>query len=195
MKRKAKKHESIYLNGGDCEEMYILKEGTVKIGKMSCDGKEMIKSIIHSGTIFGESGVMGIKSYDNSAKAMEHNVRYYMISISDFKSFLEADSELCWKVISGIGKKLRYAEQRLESLVFKDARERIIDFLIDNANNIGQKIGYETLIRHSLTQQDIANFTGTSRQTVTSVLNDLKKTNQIYFKRKSILIRDMASLS
>jgi CRP-like cAMP-binding protein len=51
------------------------------------------------------------------------------------------------------------------------------------------------LVKHSLTQQDIANFTGTSRQTVTYVLNDLKRQNQIYFKRKSILIRDIASLS
>ena len=51
------------------------------------------------------------------------------------------------------------------------------------------------LITPSLTQQDIANLTGTSRQTVTSVLNDLKKSNLIYFNRNSILIRDLAKLS
>ncbi|MEO1713645.1 MAG: helix-turn-helix domain-containing protein [Bacteroidota bacterium] len=51
------------------------------------------------------------------------------------------------------------------------------------------------LVKHCLTQQDIANITGTSRQTVTSVLNDLKKENLIYFNRRSILIRDMAKLS
>lgn len=195
VEKKARKHASIYLAGGSCEELFILKEGTIKIGKMSKDGKEMIKSIIHKNSIFGEFGVMGINTYDNSAKAMDHNVKYYVIKVSDFKEFLKEDPGLCWKVISSVGKKLKYAEQRLESLVFKDARERIIDFLKDNAKNIGQQVGYETLIKHSLTQQDIANYTGTSRQTVTSVLNDLKKTNQIYFKRKSILIRDMASLS
>ena len=48
----------------------------------------------------------------------------------------------------------------------------------------------EMLIRHSFTQQDIANFTGTSRQTVTTILNDLKKNNQIILSRKRILIRD-----
>ena len=80
-------------------------------------------------------------------------------------------------------------------MILKDARARIIDFLKDNARNQGKQIGYEMLLKHSLTQQDIANFTGTSRQTVTSVLNDLKKSNLIYFKRKSILIRDMAALA
>ena len=83
----------------------------------------------------------------------------------------------------------------LNHWLFKDARERIIDFLKDNARINGRQVGLEMLIKHSLTQQDIANYTGTSRQTVTYVLNDLRRQNQIYFKRKSILIRDISNLS
>ena len=87
------------------------------------------------------------------------------------------------------------AEDRLEALIFKDARTRIIEFIKDSATKRGRKIGYETLLKHCLTQQDIANLTGTSRQTVTSVLNDLRKSNLINFNRNSILIRDIAKLS
>ena len=95
-----------------------------------------------------------------------------------------------------IGNRLRRAENRLESLIFKDARTRIIDFLKDSAEKRGSKIGIdEMLVKHSLTQQDIANITGTSRQTVTSVLNDLKKLNLIHFTRRSILIRDLRKLA
>ncbi|NRA51520.1 MAG: winged helix-turn-helix domain-containing protein, partial [Phaeodactylibacter sp.] len=47
----------------------------------------------------------------------------------------------------------------------------------------------------TLTQQDIANITGTSRQTVTSVMNDLRKSNLIYFNRRTILIRDLGKLA
>jgi len=84
----------------------------------------------------------------------------------------------------------------LESLIFKDARARIIDFLKDAADRHGRRIGIdELLVKHSLTQQDIANITGTSRQTVTSVLNDLKKLNLIHFTRRSFLIRDLAKLA
>ena len=93
-----------------------------------------------------------------------------------------------------IGDRLRRVEDRLESLIFKDARTRIIDFIKDSASKRGRQVGFETLIKHSLTQQDIANLTGTSRQTVTSVLNELKKLNLIYFTRKSILVRDLAKL-
>ena len=86
-------------------------------------------------------------------------------------------------------------EERLTHMIVKDARERIIEFLLDTASKDGRKVGYEVLVKHHLTQQDIANITGTSRQTVTSVFNDLKKSNQINFSRTSILIRDIANLA
>ena len=107
---------------------------------------------------------------------------------------MDNNHKLALCVINFIGKKLKNTEERLESLLMDDARERIVGFLKDNAENFGQTVGYELLLKHNFTQQDIANYTGTSRQTVTTVLNDLKKSNKIYFKRKAILIRDMARL-
>jgi CRP/FNR family transcriptional regulator, cyclic AMP receptor protein len=91
--------------------------------------------------------------------------------------------------------KLQRLEERLSSLILKDARERIIEFLVDTADKEGRQIGYEILIKLRITQQDIANLTGTSRQTVTAVLNDLRKSNLIHFTRNSFLIRDMAKLA
>jgi CRP-like cAMP-binding protein len=107
---------------------------------------------------------------------------------------MDKNPQLAMGVISMIGLKLRRTENQLESLIFKDARGRIIDFILENARQCGRQVGMETLMKHSLTQQDIANYTGTSRQTVTAVLNNLRKTNKIYFTRNSILIRDMAAL-
>ena len=125
----------------------------------------------------------------------DKDVICFAIDSQDFKAYLKENWNLTEKFITMLGTRLMYLEDRFESLVFKDARERIIDFLKDNAKTNGRKVGLEMLIKHSLTQQDIANYTGTSRQTVTYVLNDLKRQNQIYFKRKSILIRDISSLS
>jgi CRP-like cAMP-binding protein len=93
------------------------------------------------------------------------------------------------------GSRLLRAENKLESLIFKDARTRIIDFIKDSVNSRGRRIGYEMLLKHSLTHQDIANITCTSRQTVTLVLNELRKSDLIYFNRGKILVRDMAKLA
>ena len=108
---------------------------------------------------------------------------------------MDRNPQLAMGVISMIGLKLRQTENQLESLIFKDARGRIIDFIRENAHACGRQVVLETLLKHSLTQQDIANYTGTSRQTVTAVLNDLRKTNKIYFTRNSILIRDISALA
>ena len=108
---------------------------------------------------------------------------------------MQANSLLSMAVTKNIGEKLRNIERRLESLIFKDARERIIDFMKEMAAKYGKAIGAEILVKHDLTHQDIANLTATSRQTVTTVLNDLKEKNLIYMERKRFLIRELNNLA
>lgn len=194
MKKESPKYHYIYQAGDLTDSIYFLEKGTVKIGTHSGEGKEVIKSILHPKAMFGELSLLNEDKRVDFAKSMDSTTHYYVMKVSDFRNFLRNNSELSMKLIELLGRKLKNTERRLESLILKDARARIIDFLKDNARNQGKQIGYEMLLKHSLTQQDIANFTGTSRQTVTSVLNDLKKSNLIYFKRKSILIRDMSAL-
>ncbi len=193
--KKYRKNRYIYQLGDPSNELHFLMEGNLKIGTNSRSGKEVIKSVIYPEAMFGEMALFGEKLRENFAYCLENDTIIFEIDADRFRQIMFAYPELSSNVINILGKKLHFAEKRIESLVFKDARERIIDFLKDNAKNFGKQIGYEMLFKHCLTQQDIANFTGTSRQTVTSVLNDLKKSNQIYFKRKSILIRNMTTLS
>lgn len=192
---KYSKGKPIYELGEETESMFILVHGMIKISKESEDKREVIKSIMSPFSVFGESGLYSNSTRVDSAIALEKDVKCLVLNIKELKSYMRTNWDLADNVIHYLGRRKHTAERRFESVVLNDARTRIIDFLKDNADKLGQRIGYEMLIKHSLTQQDIANFTGTSRQTVTSVLNDLRKTNQIYFKRKSILIRDIANLS
>ena len=194
-KKESPKYHFIYQPGDLTDSIYFLEKGTIKIGTHSEEGKEVIKSILHPQAMFGELSLLGEERRPDFAKTMDSATTYYVMKVSAFKEIVRKNSKLSMKLISLLGRKLKNTERRLESMILKDARARIIDFLKDNAKNQGRQVGFEMLLKHSLTQQDIANFTGTSRQTVTSVLNDLKKSNLIYFKRKSILIRDMAALA
>lgn len=78
-------------------------------------------------------------------------------------------------------------------LTFKDSRSRIVDLLKEMATKYGQAVGHESL-KHALTHQDLADLTATSRQTVTTVLNDLKKKDLLYMERGKLLIRDLKRL-
>ncbi len=184
----------IYMPDEPSNYIYFLIKGTVKIGIHSADAKEVIKSILHPLAMFGELGIVGEETRQDFAIAMNNEVNYYALHIDDFNFLMRNNYNVSLKILQIVGARLKKAESRLESLVFKDARTRIIDFLKESADKRGRQIGYEMLVKHSLTQQDIANITGTSRQTVTSVLNELKKANLIYFNRRSILIRDMNQL-
>jgi CRP/FNR family transcriptional regulator, cyclic AMP receptor protein len=192
----AQKYANIFSEGDPADYFYILVEGSVKIGTHHEDGREIIKQVLHPRMVFGEMALIQQKvPHHNFASSLSSVTTYYKIGVEHFRKLMDKNPQLTMSVISMIGYKLLQTENQLESLIFKDARGRIIDFILDNAQQSGRQVGLETLLKHSLTQQDIANYTGTSRQTVTAVLNDLRKTNKIYFTRNSILIRDIAALA
>jgi len=191
---KKPKYSFIYLPDDTSDTIYFLAKGAIKIGTHSSDGKEVIKSLIHPTAMFGELGLIGETNRTEFAQVLKEEVHLYAVKIEDFKKIMRTNYDLCDKVMSLFGTRLMSAETKLESLIFKDARTRIIDFIKDSILKRGRRVGFEMLLKHSLTHQDIANITCTSRQTVTLVLNELKKSDLIYFNRGKILVRDMASL-
>lgn len=192
--RQIGRHDLCYDKGMPSDTLFFLLDGVVKIGSMADENREIIKRVLYAPNLFGELGLVGETERQDFAMNISDEATVLVISVNQFKVFMGQNMDLSLSMINWIGTRLRKVEARLESMIFKDARERIIDFLKDSAESQGKKIGYELLIKHFLTQQDIANFTGTSRQTVTSVLNELKKSNLIHFNRRSILIRDLGKL-
>lgn len=188
------KFSYIYRQGEPSDVMYFLAKGTVKISTHSSDGKEVIKSLIHPTAMFGELGIIGETNRCDDAQTLKEEVHLYVLKVEDFKKLMRSNYDLSEKIMTLFGNRLMRAEDKLESLIFKDARTRIIDFIKESVNHRGRRIGFEMLLKHSLTHQDIANITFTSRQTVTLVLNELKKSDLIYFNRGKILVRDMARL-
>lgn len=188
------KNEFIYFPDEQARFIYMIADGRVKIGSYSADGKENIKSILGTGEIFGEMALAGEETRRDFAIAMDKNTRLCTITLDEMKELMAENKEFSLRIYKLIGLRIRKLERRIESLVFKDARTRVIEFIRDAADWKGQKVGFETMIKTKLTHKDIADLTGTSRQTVTTVLNELKEKNLINFNRRQILIRDMEKL-
>ncbi len=187
------KDEFIYFPDDPSDTLYFLKEGKVKIANYSEEGKEIIMTILQPGEVFGEFSLIEEGKRSNFAQALDQ-VKVCKIGKTDFQQLMEKHGHFSLRVNKLIGFRLKKIERRLESLFFKDARARIVEFLLDMAHENGESVGFETMIKNNLTHQDIANLTATSRQTVTSVLNDLRAKNFINFNRKQILIRDLDQL-
>jgi len=189
-----KKDEFIYFPDQQATHIYMIVSGRVRIGNYQDDGKEIVTAILSTGEIFGELALAGEEMRKDYAQAIDANTTICPLSLTELKELMFENRELSFKVLKLIGLRLMKLERKLELLIFKDARTRIVEFLKDTAAWKGKKIGFETMIPTRLTHKDIAALTGTSRQTVTTILNELKEKNLINFDRKKILIRDLESL-
>jgi len=189
-----KKNEYIYFEDEPSKYIYLIASGRVKVGSYKEDGKEVVKAILSTGEIFGELALAGEEKRQDFAQALDDNTSICSMSIIDMQKLMANNQPLNLKIIKLIGMRIKKLERRIDSLVFKDARSRIVEFLRDMALEKGKKVGYEIMFKNYLTHKDIASLTGTSRQTVTTVLNDLKDKNLINFDRRRFLIRDMDKL-
>ena len=189
-----KRDSFVYFPEDKADHIYMIAQGRVKIGHYLEDGKEVISAILTTGEIFGELAMAGEDTRRDFAQVMDENTSICPLSIEELKGLMFENKELSFKILKLVGLRLMKLERKLESLVFKDARTRVIDFLRDTASWKGKRVGFETMIPTKLTHKDIAALTGTSRQTVTTILNELKEKNLITFDRRRILIRDLDQL-
>ena len=188
---KYKKDAFIYFEDEQSDQIYLIADGRVKIGSYTEDGREITKAILSIGEIFGELGLIGQETRTDFAQAMDDNTVICPMDIDDMKELMAQNKALNFKIYKLLGLRIKKMERKIESLVFKDSRTRIVEFLKDWATEKGKKVGFETMMKNYLTHKDIASLTGTSRQTVTTILNELKEKNIINFDRRRILVRDM----
>lgn len=189
---KCQKNDFIYFENQAADSLYFVAQGKVKIYYHAENGDEMVKSILSSGEIFGELALAEEEKRSEFAQAMDNNTLICVWKLEDIKHLLLDNKELSFKLVKLMGLKLFKMQRKIDLLIFKDTRTRVIEFLRDAAEWKGKKVGTETLIMTPLTHGDIAKLVGLSRQSVSTVLNELKSENLIYFDRKRILIRDLA---
>lgn len=189
------KNAFIYQPGEPAEWVYFVTDGVVKNGTVSKEGREVIKNLIYAGEMFGELGLSGIMERPDFAGTFKAGAEVMRLPLDAMKELIARNPEVGQRMIAKLGERVSRSEKRMEELVFHDARTRIIDFIKEQAGRSGVQFGDETLVNHGFTHQDMANITGTSRQLVTIVLNELRKKKHINFDRTSILVRNIKDLA
>ncbi|HKK09604.1 MAG TPA: Crp/Fnr family transcriptional regulator [Bacteroidales bacterium] len=185
--------ENIYLPGDSAHSIYFLKEGKVKISSYSEEGKELTHAILGPGELFGEQAIMGEKVQAQVAEATE-DALVCSISVKEFERFMEQNPQLNLNVTKLVGFRLKKVRSRLEALWFKKAPDRVKQVLKDLAEEHGRRVGDEVVIELKLTHQDLANLSATTRQTVTTIMNQLEKEGLLDYDRKRILIHEPQKL-
>ncbi len=187
------RNEKLYRAHTPARHWYLIQHGMVKLHVFHPQKRILVKGLYGQGELVGEEALTSQTRYLYDAVAL-CDVTALAIPRKLTRSLAHNNPEWMWALMQSIGQRLRRAEQQVHALASSNARGRVVFFLKDLARRHGRPVGHEVLVKHYLTQQEIAAATGTSRQTVTSLLNEWRKKNLIYFTRFTILIRDLERL-
>lgn len=186
---KVKKNAYFYIPEAPSVNIYFLQQGRVKLGTYAENGRENTMVILGPGEIFGELSLAEEGKRTEFAKALDDRVISYAVNHKDLEKLIQTMPKLALNITKLIARRLIKTEKRLEDTIFMDTKTRIINFLMELAQENSTKVGNDIMVKHQLTHQDIANLTASSRQTVTSLLNELKAENLIYYERNKFLMR------
>ena len=185
-----KKEDYIYFEEDSSNKVFLIERGKVKIGYYTEEGDEVVKAILTRGELFGEKAILGENKRDEFAQSLDNKTSICPIGVQTMHELMRDNQTFSFKVYKLIGFKLQKLERRLQILLFKDAKTRLLEFL----NELCEEYGYDCehtgdhVINHPYTQKEIASLIGTSRPTLNILLNELKEENILKFERKHIRI-------
>jgi len=188
MTRTTKRHrgEWIFVLGDAANNIYFLREGRVKITTFREDGHELVHKIIGPGEIFGDvSTILGIPR-TTSAQVLEASLQCE-VRRQDFESLLIEYPEMSLQLLKCVGLRLKKAEAQLLNVVCNDVSTRVREALIDLVT-LEPSARSDQPDRIGITQQDLANLIGASRQQTWQVLKELEDSSVLRLTYRSILV-------
>ena len=189
------KGEYIYFEAYNHNKIYFVKEGYIKIGYIDNEGREKVKEIIQKGELFGQFSLERSNLHGEFAQAYKNDVSLCAFTIDDFEKLLKNRPDLALKYSKQVGAKLRNIENRLLNLLNKDVKTRLIHFLWQLVEqNLLEDTAEGFCMPNYLTHEDIAGLIGSSRQTVTTMINELETEGILSYDRQEICFLDVKKL-
>jgi CRP-like cAMP-binding protein len=191
------KNDIIFFSDTDQRRLYTIKEGALKICYLDQTGKEIITEILTEHDIFGCTSFSGnstVPGRNEYAKVLTDHTKICTFDMDRFKEVVQTNPLLSLKYSTVINDKLVSFQQRYSDLIFKDVDTRIHDFFRNYAKSFGKQTGNRIEMNMFLTHQEIAEYTASSRQSVTTAINRLEaKGVLIYENRKTVIIPDITA--
>jgi CRP/FNR family transcriptional regulator len=189
------KSDYIYFEAHLHNALYFLKEGYVKIGYYDKEGREVVKEIIGKGDVFGQVTLLPNNLEGEFAQAYKSDVSLCMFRVQDFEKLLQQHPQIALRFTRQLGQKMLRVENRMVNLLQKTVTERLNHFFIHLTKQFPdfEKDGFFEM-PNIFTHEDIARLIGSSRQTITTLLNEMEDAGLIKFNRSSFCISDVKKM-
>ncbi|MBS43671.1 MAG: Crp/Fnr family transcriptional regulator [Nocardioides sp.] len=191
---RVRRGEVLFHEGDVGDRLYIVLEGKVKLGRTSADGRENLLAIQGPGQMFGELSLFDPGPRSATVTAVT-DATFASLSHDDLLKWLEGRPVVARGLLSQLAGRLRRANDVVSDLVFSDVPGRVAKALIDLADRFGRTADDGIHVHHDLTQEELAQLVGASRETVNKALADFASRSWLRLEPRSVVIMDLERLS
>lgn len=176
------------------DRIHIVKKGKVRVYRVTPDGKQLTLDIHEAGAILGDMELLGQEAIPEAFAETLDDAVICTISPDEMRRLVERYPTIGVNIISYLSRRLRDAESALESMAYQRVGQRLARKLIDLSSRFGVKTSRGTLIEARLTQQELAEMIGTTRETLAHTLADFRARGLLDTEKHKVLIRDAEQL-
>ena len=187
------KGDALFNEGEPGDRMYVILDGKVKLGQTSSDGRESLLGVLGPGEMFGELSMFDPGLRTSTATALTDCV-VLGIGNDQLRPWLAGRPEVAASLLQALARRLRRTNEAMADLVFSDVPGRVAKALME----LGEKFGTVTpeglMVTHDMTQEELAQLVGASRETVNKALADFAQRGWIRLETRQVLILDVERL-
>ena len=186
---KLSRGEHLFLEGQDGDRLYVVLDGKIKLTRAATDGRENLLSVLGPGEMFGELSLFDPRPRTMSASAVT-DVQLAALAHDDLRKWLTGRPDVAMHLLAALARRLRRTNEVMSDLVFTDVPGRVAKALLDLAARFGTRQEGGLQVNHDLTQEELAQLVGASRETVNKALADFVARGWIQLHPKSVLLID-----
>ena len=184
---------TLFTEGDAGDHLYVIIEGKLKLGTSSGDGRENLLSVLGPGEMFGELSLFDPGPRTATATAVT-DVRLLSLGHDKVIPWVTQHPQVALDLLERLAQRLRRTNEVLGDLVFSDVPGRVAKALIDLGERFGKETDEGLYVHHDLTQEELAQLVGASRETVNKALADFAGRNWIRLDGRAVLITDRERL-
>lgn len=183
----------LFREGEPGDRLYVIGEGKVKLGRTSTDGRENLVAILGPGEMFGELSLFDPGSRTMTATAIAET-QLMSLANDSLTMLLGRHPEVGKALLAALATRLRRTNEHLADLVFTDVPGRVAKALLDLADRFGRHVEDGIMVSHDLTQEELAQLVGASRETVNKALADFATRGWLKLEARAVLLLDLERL-
>ena len=179
----------LFHEGDRGDTLYVIAEGKIKLGRTSPDGRENLVAILGPGEMFGELSLFDPGPRTMTATAVAET-QLLGLGNESLTAILTGRPEVSKTLLAALAQRLRRTNAHLADLVFTDVPGRVAKALLDLSERFGRPVEGGIMVSHDLTQEELAQLVGASRETVNKALADFVHRGWIQLQGKSVVVLD-----